>query len=674
MNENIPISEYKDSLPQLLKILDAADISVSDKKPSEWCEENRVMTSEVSSIPGPFSYDNSPYCREIVDCVSSDHPSMIIAVMKGAQLGLSTGLMEAGIGFIISESPGNILFMVGHDDLVSESMNKIDIMIDNTGLRPLIKSSTNRSRKTKSGDTDKRKEFPGGYLSLRVANHKALRNFSVKYGFIDDYDAMKSASKESGSTKELVEQRFASFGKSKKIFFISSPELKETSNINHVYELGDKRKYHIPCPECNEFVPWEWEIESKKTPGEKAGIIWELDIEGNLIIGSVKYRCQLCDGEYDDSNKKQLLLAGKWIPTAKPKKPQHYSYQISALYAPTYMDDWETYVMRYLEACPPNGKIDTKQLQTFMNVVLGIPYEPITQTVSAKELQQNIRAYEISTLPEKLSIQDGNGEIVMVTCGADLNGKEDDARLDFEIVAYSVSGATYSVLHGSIGTFIPRDKNPENREKWSYRHGVENSVWPMFAEIINTSFECDSDKRKMKIFITALDCGYMKEHCYPFVDSTDRVVGVIGTDDEKHVKIKQDFRTYKKSQSRNNLYLIETNYTKDLLAHDMQLTWNQEINQKQPFGFMNFPIPSNGLYLYENYFSHFEAEHKTVDSKTGAFRWVKRDSLVQNHLFDCRLYANVGKDIFLDENIFKPRQIRNGVWKDYVNLLFPDQQ
>ena len=47
-----------------------------------------------------------------------------------------------------------------------------------------------------------------------------------------------------------------------------------------------------------------------------------------------------------------------------------------------------------------------------------------------------------------MSENDGNGAIVFVTLGADMNGKPDDARLDYEIVAWSESGASYSINHG----------------------------------------------------------------------------------------------------------------------------------------------------------------------------------------------------------------------------------
>ena len=51
----------------------------------------------------------------------------------------------------------------------------------------------------------------------------------------------------------------------------------------------------------------------------------------------------------------------------------------------------------------------------------------------------------------------------------------------------------------------------------------------------------------------------------------------------------------------------------------------------------------------------------------GKFVWKKKPGK-ENHLFDCRLYANVVRDILQDE-MFSAHKIKNGVWKDYVNLV-----
>ena len=656
------LKEYENVV---LSIFESAENEISTITPSEWAEKNRIMGSS-SGMPGRFSFANAPYAKEILDCFSPNHPARRVAVMKGVQIGISTSVIQNAIGYLIAENPNNIMLLVGHDDLIKDSTERIDNMIDSSGLRKLLKSNKKGARRTKSGDTDKKKEFDGGYLSIGVSNHKTLRQVSIQTMIVDDFDAMKSASNDAGSTTKMIEARLTAFAKKMKLFYISTPELKETSNIEPVYLLGDQRKYNVKCPCCGEYIVLEWSIESKKNPGTMAGITWELDTENKLILDSVGYTCQKCGGFFDDSIKTELLRTGKWVPTAKPIDKEYYSYHISALYAPVYMKGWAKYVQDYLEANPINGKRKEEAHQTFVNLCLGETYTVEGESVDSRKLQNNIRDYDAFTIPEKLSIADGNGKIVMITCGSDLNGKEDDARLDWEIVAYSEAGPTYSVAHGSVGTFINKDKHPERRKKYSYRFGVENSVWPIFEKIISSKYLNDNTQKEMPIFKTGLDTGYMTNYAYSFLDKANRIIGLKGKDEDKFQKKDADMKNFRHSSERRDLYLVESNRTKDELNVFMGLNWDREIHDSQPYGFMNFPYPSKGMYQTENYFKHFESEHKIID-KNGNYRWVKKPG-TQNHLFDCRLYANVVKDIILDD-IFKKMKIKNGTWADYVKLL-----
>ena len=154
----------EDYLENLSEIIEAGRFHLSTIKPSKWTEKNRYMDSSVSRYKGKFSYDITPYTKEIVDCLSPDHPARIVAVMKGAQVGFSTGVIEPGIGWIISQSPGNILLLTGHADLSEEAIVKVDNMIDSCGIRNLIRSNIARVRNMKTGDTNLKKEFPGGML------------------------------------------------------------------------------------------------------------------------------------------------------------------------------------------------------------------------------------------------------------------------------------------------------------------------------------------------------------------------------------------------------------------------------------------------------------------------------------------------------------------------------
>jgi len=660
----------------ITELIESTDYQLSTMLPSEWAEANRFMSTENSPKPGRFSFDHTPYTREMLDCISPNHPARVIAIMKGAQLGMSTGIIENAIGYIISQNPGNILFLTGHSDLADEAMNgKIDQMIDSCGLRPMIRPNVLRKKNQRTGDTSKSKEFPGGSLVAGSAgNHKLLRQRSVRYGFIDDFDAAKKSTKESGSTTEMIEQRFASYADKMKLFYISTPEVKQTSNIEPVYELGDQRKRFLPCPCCGDYITLEWTIE---VDGQVAGITYERDEKGELIEGSVGYTCQSCFQFFTERHKHEMNLLGEFRPTAKPSQPGYYSYHINSLYAAAGMYDWEHYVRQYIKANPIGEPQKVKEMQTFVNLVLGETFEEMGEAPKANTLQKNIRLYDVDELPEKLSEKDGNGQIVLLTCGSDMNGKVDDARLDYEIVAWTENGSSYSISHGSIGTFIPREsqrKNKVDRVHWTYREGQENNVWDKFDEIIDRIYETDTGRR-MKVFLTGVDSGHYTNHAYTYIEKQKGrrfVVGLKGKDADKYRRFGLDTPSFKPAKERSDLYLVEVNQIKDDLSNNIKLRWDEKTESGQPSGMMNFPIPSKGLYTFKDFFSHFESEHRVIEkNKDGSgvsSRWIKRSTSAQNHLWDCRVYNIALKDI-ITSIVCREYGLKRYSWKDYVDIL-----
>jgi len=659
------MSDFK----EIFNIIESTRNYVSDIKPSDWYEQNMVMP-RGSAFPGPFKFDLTPFWREPLDCADKNHPAKEISIMKGAQLGGTAAVLNPLVGYTISQNPGNIMFLTGHSDLSDAAMNKIDQMIDNTGIRKLIRPNVLRARNSRTGDTNKSKEFPGGDLkSGSVTNHNLLRQHDVMIMVVDDFDAAPMFSKNAGSTRELVQKRTSAYAHKRKIYYVSSPQTKGSSNIEAVYLLGDQRRWNVPCPCCGHQIVLDWKVEALDSSGEMAGITWKTDGSGNIVKGSVGYVCQKCSGFFDSSHKYDMNANGVWIPSVEnPIEENHYSYQISSLYAAPGMDDWDHYVKQYLNANPKGGNRNENQMKTFVNVVLGETHEAEGQNLKASAIQKNMCNYSIGIIPEKLSIEQGNGRIVLLTCGSDLNGKEDDARLDYEIVAWAENGASYSIDHGSIGTFIPREGNKKaDRLKCSYQHNVENSVWSKFDEIISKEYEKDTGG-KLRIFITGIDCGYQTQHAYQYIDNSNHnVVGIKGKDEDKYIPIGVDIKTYRHAKEKTNLYLAEANILKDKLSELLSLKYDSSFHDKQPDGFCNFPFSSDGKYLYDNFFSHFEAEHKIFDHDS-KYRWKKKNEVVQNHLFDCRLYAMVVKDIFVD-NVLKEMKIKNGYWRDYVDLV-----
>ena len=656
---------------QLEELLDSSLLYLSNISPSQWAEQNIILTSEVSAFPGRFSYDKTPYCREIIDCLSPNHPAKVIACKKGAQIGFSTGVIYPGQGWIISQNPGNIMFLTGHAELSEEAMGRVDQMIDSAGLRPLIRPNVIRKKNMRTGDTNKSKEFPGGSMvSGSATNHKLLAQRSIQFSFNDDYEKAKSSSKQSGSIFELILQRHAAYDSKMKAYFISTPELADGSNIEDVYLMGDQRRYHVPCPVCKEYIIllWSVDIDSK----EKAGIYWKTDQKGRLIQSSVGYICQKCSNFFTDETKFEMNLAGRWEPTAEPKDEGYYSYKISSLYAPPGMFGWRHYVNQYIDAYPENQPIRIAKAKTFTNLVLGETFKDEGQEINANKLQKNTRPYQILTIPESLSIKDGNGKIVLLTCACDLNGKVEDARLDYLITAWSETGASYSISHGSIGTFIPMEnamKYKIDRIRSTYEHNRPNSVWPEFDKIRNMDFFTDTDRR-MIIAITGVDTGQYTNYAYEYVDTRQNIVCLKG-DSEKFLKINANIRTFNVGKERPNLYLVMGNKVKDEVAEMINLRWDENNDEQQPHWFMNFPIPSSGLYMYENFYEHFAAEHrveeKGADGQITGMRWVKINAMRQNHLWDCFIYSKVLLDIIVFD-LAKKLKRSNFTWKEYVDI------
>lgn len=123
----------------LNKIIDALNVDLVYKTPVEWAEQNRVLTPDITNWPGRMSYGRTPYLKEIADSIMPDDSGQIFAVMKGSQIGFSIGGIFTQMGWIISESPANMLFIVADDEGVKRAMQgPIDQMINSSGLSSLI--------------------------------------------------------------------------------------------------------------------------------------------------------------------------------------------------------------------------------------------------------------------------------------------------------------------------------------------------------------------------------------------------------------------------------------------------------------------------------------------------------------------------------------------------------
>lgn len=649
-------------------------------EPSDWAEENLYMTSTLTNYPGFLKYNRSPWSREMIDSLSPNSGIEMVAAMKNNQSGFTATVLMPFICYLISENPSSIMFLSGTDVMATGTIrDKLDPLIQSSGLEHLIKSQDTRKRNSRTGNTDNKKEFAGGNLIIGSYKPSNLRMHSVKNILADEFDDAPFSDKKEGSTRKLLENRTTAFPGKKKIAYLSTPTIAGRSNIEKVFKEGDQRHWHWNCPHCKNWIDVLWSVE--REDGSTSGMKYELNENNELIDKSIYFECKECRGKIFESDKRKLNEGGMWIPTATPKRPEFRSYQCNAIFT---FDTWRDLCFDWVSANPFGKTADLDALKTFINTKLGQTWvERGTSLKVSDMMRDNQRTYKMGVVPDVTCEADGNGKIVLITMACDLGGvmetNNEDVRLDWEIIAHSANGATYSIKHGSIGTFKrtrtkkrAERENESERTKWTYSHGQNHSVWPKLKEIIYEDLVCESGE-VVDIDMTLIDSGHFTKLTYDFVRDCDDpfIVSVKGYGEEEYRKLSKDTPVVKRSlEQAGKLYILQVNQLKDILASNMKLKFGMD--GYQPSGFMNYPQPDKGFYSMNNYFSHFEAEHR-VEQKSGdvvvAFSWKKKNSSLENHYFDIYNYNIAAKYVYID--IIRRTHTKNSklTWDDYVSMI-----
>jgi len=652
-------------------------------RPSEWVENRIRLPKSTTRFPGPYRYDLTPYCREIIDHLHPSSPTQQIAVMKSSQCGITAGVVIPGMLYIIDQIPEPMLFTAADKDMAGRTLaERFDPVLRESGMQELIRPNVIKKQNTRTGDTKFSKEYAGGTMTAAgTSNPDTFRFYSAKTIFADDFDTAPWEIGDEGDITKLMQGRQKSYGDDAKTFYVSTPTVTGHSQIWMQYQKGTMKKWNWVCPHCSKQFPVEFSV--KLDDGKRAGIVYLLDEYGELIPESVKYVTQCCQGELAFKDKYSLNKSGLWVAT-NPKPVKYYeSYYLNDLIIPPMFDSWEKVVREWIEANPPGRAPIVRKLKAFNNQRLGLPFEDLGETPKSTVLMENMGDYKPGIIPDETSEEDGNGKIVLLSACFDLNGELDDARVDWEIVAHAASGSTYSVDQGSIGTFKrARDKKTHDiakeadREKMTYTHGMPNAVWPEVEKIITRLNQTEGDDG-WPVDIALIDTGFMEKLVMQFITQMQEnglvVYGVRGKTDENYRKAQRDSNPVRRSvEHPKKFYNVEVNQIKDDISENMKLRRGAE-GSNQPSGFMNYPQANDGKYTYADFFIHYQGERRTEVKKGEdviGYRWEKKNSLSPNHFWDVRVYNEAAKLVYLDlAKQQNPSKYKNYTWEDFVAEL-----
>lgn len=614
---------------------------------SKYAESTRYLPSSVTPLPGYFSFDVTPYTREIADCMSLSSPVRIVGIMKGVQLGLTVGLLENVVLYTIGHVKSAPVMMLTADKELSNLRTQQNIlpMLSYSGLDHLIQASEVNGKTRKSGmNKDKISFYGGGYLLNFGANSPAkLRSFSIQFLLIDECDGFKQSVGNDGDPVKLAFDRTAAYIESRKICIFSTPTVAGQSKIDDHYKLGDRRIYKVPCKKCGFMQNLEWNMKDKST-GEIYGLVFNHD-HGVLDIKSIRYICKNCGCEHKNADKYKMLNAGEWVPTARPSEPNRRSYHISGLYSPVGFKSWEDIVVEWFECWDVvnNTPKDVNKLKVFYNNNLGLPFRAENEKIKFTTISKYRRPeYRLGEIPNYLAIGACESEILLLTMAVDVHKDN---------LAVSVFGWT-------------KNHRPFVIDYWRIKGNCEDisdQCWVDLRNIIYEKVYISDDDKKYRIQLALIDSGYLQHVVLEFCENTDGALPIKGLEGQQRGAQFEEFKLVKTKLGTDAIN-VNTGFYKERWYSSLRRPWGGD--GIQPEYCFNAPIDISDDQLKELTVETKVEDLNPVTNNIRGYKW-HRPSGSSNELWDLTVYNNAAIDVLAYDIMVRQGGRESVNWIDF---------
>ncbi len=397
------------------------DFSFSKAPPvTDWLEQNIVLPPKFApASAGPFRVKNRPIMREILEC---GHPSSgvrSLTVTGGAQWGKTAGCVLI-LAYRIAHSPMPTLVLGNSEDWlrVEISEKRLGALIEaNHALRIHKPFDPSKFRKLAM-------EMSGGYIVFEGINSDTSTSGSTQ-GIVYICEAAKVQHHEKEQAPEAHPIKLA-FERTKEFRGLELQMMDFTPNTpNHlawkIYQRGTQSHFHVPCPHCGAFFPFEFEVrrggekaaddelenvleeeQARAVSDEYRSLIWSPSAQRadgswdiDIVRSTAKYICPQNGCEITDQHKLGMIEKYEVDHHNKNAPLSDRSYRIPSFYAPkmTFGD----MAKEFLE----KGDLVTTGLQNFYNSYLALPWSILAYNITDKHILALKGDYARRIIPTK---------------------------------------------------------------------------------------------------------------------------------------------------------------------------------------------------------------------------------------------------------------------------------
>lgn len=412
--------------------------NVAPRKPttvSHWADENRMLSSKGSSMPGRWVTGRNPPLREPMDAMSTRSQVQNVVLKFPIQFGKTEVAINA-LGYAMTEDPSPIMVALpGEVSMNKWVAQKLNPMIEECEV---VQQALTSVASRDSSNTRTFKDFAGGQLYLEHAGSPSrLKSTTVKILLVDEADEFAANLSSGDDPVDMLQGRTSAFPSTYKRLFISTPQIKGISRIDALFEDSDQRHYHVPCPHCEHMQPLLW-----------AGLKWSPD------ASQAWYVCGECGTMIEEHHKTAMIAAGRWVAHNPDHKANSINrgYTINCLYYAFGLGPrWHELAGMWLAA-----QNDPAKLKTFVNDRLAESWED--------ESTRKVRHNAIADRAEPYALRIAPAGVLAITAGVDTQ----DNRLAVQIVGWGV-GLQFWVLD-----YIELMGDP-----------AEEAVWTALTELLN---------------------------------------------------------------------------------------------------------------------------------------------------------------------------------------------
>ena len=495
---------------------------------SAWSDKYRVLTSESSAEAGQWKTSRAEYQRGIMDSLNDRNIENIV-IMSSSQVGKTEIILNI-LGYHIAHDPAPMLVVMPTLEMARGfSTQRLSKMIASSeALKNKVKDSKSRD----SGNTILQKSFAGGFVVISGSNSPAsLSSRPCRIVLCDEVDRYQPTAE--GDPVDLARKRTSTFW-NRKVILTSTPTVNGASRIQDAWEVSDKRKFYVPCPDCGHKQHLEW-----------SGLQWSEDLK------DIHYVCNECGVLIEEHHKPYMIQKGEW--QSEDKSPNNTAgFHLNELYSP--WRNWKEVIESFLVA-----KKNPDQLRVFVNTSLGECFDQDGgEAIESDSLLNRRENYDANSIPK---------EVLLLTAGCDVQSD----RVEISVIGWSADKHSYVIEH----QIFWGDPN-------------QAIVWEDLDKYLLTNFVTE-DNRQLRIAITCVDSGYSTQNVYAFCKQRQgrRVFAVKGQS-QSGKPISN--RPTQAGKQRVMLYPIGTDTAKDTL-----FSWlNAELEQT---GYIHFPATADQEYF-----------------------------------------------------------------------------